>query len=166
MEPTRCYKDKVSILDLILTNQGSSFSDTTITPFTGSDHHMVSTRYYPRGIKVPTPHKYVDLRSYKRLSDPEIIRKCMNCLDIWDDVAQLSDIDAFVDCFAEIAQGLLNILCPVRKVRVRQSRLEWLDYDSVKHARKMKNEAHRKALMFQDDDSWRDYRRCRNFANN
>ncbi len=44
---------------------------------------MVSTRYYPRGIKIPTPHKYVDLRSYKRLSDPEIIRKCMNCLDIW-----------------------------------------------------------------------------------
>lgn len=78
IESTRCFKGKASILDLILTQQGPSFSKTVISPFTGSDHHMISTQYYPRGIKVPALHKYVELRLLKRMIDIEVVHKCIN----------------------------------------------------------------------------------------
>lgn len=165
MKPTRCIKEKTSILGLILTNQSCSMLNTMVLPFTGSDHHMVSTHYYPRGIKVPGPHKYAYLRSYKRLRDPEIIRQCLSCLSIWNDVTQISDIDELECCFSDIAKGLLDILCPMKRVRVRQYRPEWLDNEAVKNARRLKRKAHSRALKLQDDDSWREYRRCRNYAN-
>ena len=165
LEPTRLFMGQVGVLDLILTNQVSSFSDIGVTPFAGSDHHMVSCQYFPRGIKISKPHKYMDLRSYRKLKDPETIRKCLNCLEIWSDLASLTDIDSCVECFTEIIQRFLDMLCPVKRVRVANTRPAWLDYDEVKHARKMKKLAHNKALKLNDSVSWNAYRNARNFAN-
>ncbi len=113
-KPTRFFKDKVSMLDLIISNQASSFSNTKVSPFTGSDHHLVYSQYYPHGIKIPKPDKYMNLRSYRKLYDSETIEKCLNCLY---DVLQIPDVDSCVECFNSIITSLLDLLCPIKSVR-------------------------------------------------
>lgn len=49
---------------------------------------------------------------------------------------KLADIDSCVECFTEIVQSFIDMLCPVKKVRVsNDSRPVWLDIDEVKYAR-------------------------------
>ncbi len=124
---TRLFNGHRSLLDVVVTNDSSCFSNTRSSPFSGSDHHIISTQFAPRGVKVKMPDKYIRVRNYKRLDDMELLDKALTCSGIWDDVLKLNSIDECVDCFSEIIVGLLNLLCPSKWVRVSPKCPAWCE---------------------------------------
>ena len=56
--------------------------------------------------------------------------------DIWDDVlSRFDNISDCVECFNLIINGLLDLLVPLKKLRVRQKHCPWLFSPSLTRAR-------------------------------
>lgn len=59
-EPTRVTMSSSSQIDVLLTTDAECFELTAVFLFSGSDHHIVISHFYARGIFVdPQPHQFV-----------------------------------------------------------------------------------------------------------
>ena len=155
---TRIANGAASLLDLIVTNKEVCFRDTSLCPFSGSDHQIVATHLVLRGIKAKRPHKFVKCRNYRNL-DEETVARAMDVGDIWEDV--LEDLDDCVDCFSLVLVGYIDLICPSKWLRVRSP---WCQTPEYRNIRKQRNAAHRQAIKLNDTASWDRYRKIRNKA--
>jgi len=168
-EPTRITINTSSQIDAILTTDPQCF-DSTRGSIDGSDHHLIVTHFYPRGICLDPPaRKIISIRNFKKL-DTEKLDELFMCDDIWDDVmSSFDNISDCVECFNEIVLGLLDMLClvPLKKLRVRHQNCPWLSSASLTEARHLHDIAHRRALKSKShsDCSWSLYRFHRNKVN-
>ena len=112
------------------------FDFTRVYPFSGSDHHLIVSHFYARGKCVdPPPHKLVVVRNFQKL-DVMKLDEFLMCDDIWDDVlSRFDNISDCVECFNLIINGLLDLLVPLKKLRVRQKDFPWLFSPSLTRAR-------------------------------
>ena len=56
--PTRITANSSSQIDALMTTDGRCFDPTGVFPFSGSDHHLIVSHYYPRSVCVD-PHQFV-----------------------------------------------------------------------------------------------------------
>ena len=117
-EPTRITSVSSTLIDVIVTNMKDCFTDTAVHPFSISDHHLVSTQHVPRGLKSHNPEKYITWRQLDKMTD-EVFQKAMSIDHLWDDMLGIEEIDDCLDCFNTILSDLVNVICPVKKRRVR-----------------------------------------------
>ena len=69
LHPTREFGGVSSLLDVLITNNESCYKGTSVFPFSGSDHHIITTHYIARGVRVCAPHRYKRCRSYNGIND-------------------------------------------------------------------------------------------------
>ena len=164
--PTRVTMDSSSQIDVLLTTDDGCFNFTKVFPFSGSDHHLIVSRYYPRGLCVDPPsHQIVVVRNFQKL-DTVMLDKLLTCDDIWDDVlSKFDNVSECLECFNLIMNGLLDLLVPLKKLRVRQRDCPWLSSGSIAKARHLQDVAHRKAVESGSAADWSYYKSLRNKAN-
>ncbi len=97
--------------DVILTNKESCFVGTASHPFSGSDHNIVTAHLLARGLKPKFADRYIQTRSFKKISD-DMVRRSLNCLDIWGDFVEIEDVNSCVECLNHVINGLMDIVCP------------------------------------------------------
>ena len=67
-EPTRITINTSSQIDVILTTDAQCFDSTRVYPFSGSDHHLIVTHFYPRGICLDPPsHKIISVKNFQKV---------------------------------------------------------------------------------------------------
>ena len=104
---------------------------------------MIVTHFYPGGICLDPPsHKIISVGNFQKV-DTGMLDEIIMCDDIWDDVMSCFDnISDCVECFNEIVLGLLDILLPLKKLRVHHQSLPWLSSASLTQARCLCDIAH------------------------
>ena len=76
-----------------------------------------------------------------------------------------NNVSDCLESFNLIVNGLLDLLVPLKKLRVRQRDCPWLSDVSLTRARRLHDIAHRKALKSGSSSDWSSYRSLRNKAN-
>ena len=165
-EPTRVTMCSSSQIDVLMTTDVQCFESTKVFPFSGSDHHLIVSHFYSRGVCVdPPPHRFVVVRNFQKL-DITTLDELLACDDIWDSVlSSFDDISECLECFNLIMNGLLDLLVPLKKLRVRQWECPWLSNGSIAKARRLRDVAHRRALKSGSASDWSSYRILRNRVN-
>ena len=75
----------------------------------------------------------------------------LSCDDIWDDVfSSFDDVSDCLECFNQIMNGLLDLLVPLKKLRICRQECSWLSNASLSAARHLRDVAHRRALKSAD----------------
>ena len=125
--PTRVTMYSSSQIDVLMTTDVQCFEFTKVFPFSGSDHHLIVSHFYSRGVCVDPPsHRFVVVRNFQKL-DTAKLDELLACDDIWDAVlSTYDDISECLECFNLIMNGLLDLLVPLKKLRVRQRDCPWL----------------------------------------
>ena len=160
--PTRITSSSCSQLDILMTNVFEDFCDSEVIPCSCSDHHLIYSHYYARGIKLINTPNVVTFRSYRRL-DIDLLSRMLSDNSSWSDVFSITDVDDCVLCFTLVLQGLLDILVPLRRLRIREGgRNPWLTAPDIVSARHLHDKLHRKALRTGCSGDWSAYRRFRN----
>ena len=98
--PTRVTLCSSSQIDVLRTTDVQCFESTGVFPFSGSDHHLIISHFYSRGICVePLPHRFVVVRNFQKL-DTDKLNELLSCDDIWDEVfSTVDDIPDYLECF-------------------------------------------------------------------
>ena len=79
----------------------------------------------------------------------------LSCDDIWDDVfSSFDDLSDRLECFNLIMNGLLDLLVPLKKLRVRRQECPWLSNASLSAAHRLHDVAHRRALNSGSSSDW------------
>ena len=164
-EPTKVTINSSSQIDVLLTTDIQCFKYTGIFPFSGSDHHIIISHFYARGIRVdPQPHQFTVARNFQKLDTDKL--DVFLSYDIWDDVfSSFDDVSDCLECFNLIMNGLLDLLVPLKKLRVHRQECPWLSNASLSAARRLRDVAHCRALKSGSSSDWALYRKLRNKAN-
>ena len=158
--PTRVTATTSSHLDLILTNSPSHFQATAAIPCGNSDHHFILTHFCARGISQCSDHKIISLRQYHKL-DNELLDKIL-LDDSWSVVFYVDDINVCTEAFTIVLKYFLDVLVPLRRLRVKRTSAPWNHSREIISARRQRDWLHCQALKSGDPSVWSSYRRCRN----
>ena len=158
--PTRVMATSTSQFDLILTNCPSHFQNTAAVPFSGSDHHAVVSFFCARGISQSTDHKIVYSRRYHKL-DVELLDSIL-LDDSWSIVFDVDDVNVCAEAFTLVVQHFIDVLLPIKKLRVKHCNNPWSSDGAIAAARRKRDWLHRKALRSANPADWSAYRHCRN----
>ena len=163
--PTRVTSNSSTQIDVLLTTDANCFDSTKVFSFSGSDHHLIVSHFYSRGVCVePTSHRIVVVRNFHKL-DLDKLDGFLTCDDIWDDVlSKFDDPSDTLECFNLIMNGLLDLLVPRKTLRVRNKDCPWLSSASLVKICCLRDIAHRKALKSGSALDWSSYRTLRNKA--
>jgi len=95
--------------------------------FSGSDHHLIVDHFYARGICADSPpHRIISVRNFQKV-DKDKLDEIFMCDDIWDDVLScFNNVSDCLECFNLIVNGLLNLIVPLKNLRVQQRDCPWL----------------------------------------
>ena len=164
--PTRVTMCSSSQIDVLMTTDVQCFKSTKVFPFSGSDHHLIVSNFYSRGVCVDPPsHRLVIVRNFQKL-DTATLDELLACDDILDSVlSAFDDISDCLECFNVIMNGLLYLLVPLKKLRVYQWECPWLSNGSLARARRLRDVAHRQTLKSGSASDWLSYRTLCNRVN-
>ena len=161
--PTRVTESTSSHLDVFLTNSVFSFTDVTALPVGFSNHHIVVGTYLTRRSHQPSGHKFINVRSYRKL-DPNLLCTIYSD-DAWNDVFSFDNVSDTVECFTAVLQGVMDLLIPTHKIRIKQHLSPWAASPDILTARHARDKLHRQALCTGDPVIWQQYRCARNKVN-
>ena len=149
---TRVTANSSSQIDVLMTADGHCFDSTGVFLFSGSDHHLIVSHFYPRGICVDPPsHQFVVSRNFQRL-DIDKLNEILTCDDIWDDVfSKFDNPSDRLECFNLIMSHLLYLLIPPRTIRTRRQSCPWLSSCAVATVPPKRNVALARASRFARD---------------
>ena len=109
--------------------------------------------------------RIISVRNYQKL-DKDKLDEIFKCDDVWDDaLSRFDDLSDCPECFNLIINGLLDLLVPLKNLRVRQRDCPWLSNASLTNARRLHDIVHRKALKSGCLLDWSSYRSLRNKVN-
>jgi len=84
---------------------------------------------------------------------------------VWDSVFSFDNVSDVVQCFTAVLQGLLEILVPERKFRIKQNTSPWAIGANISAARHRRDRFHHQALATGDPAIWQQFRDMRNRVN-
>ena len=95
-----------SQIDVLMTTDVQCFESNKVFPFSGSDHLLMFSHFYSRGLFVdPPPHQFV-VRNFQKLNTT-ILDELITYDDIWDSVLSIFDyIPKWLEYFNLIMNGL------------------------------------------------------------
>ena len=142
--PTRVTATTSSHLDLLLTNIPIHFQNTAAIPFGGSDHHIVLTHFCARGISSSSECRVVYSRCYSKLDKALLERILVD--GSWDEIFQVDDVSVCAEAFTLVLQHILDVMVPLKKMRVKSSGNPWIHDVDITTARHQRDWLHRKVL--------------------
>ena len=131
------------------------FDSTGVYPFSGSDHYLIVSNFYAKGMRVDSlSHQFVFVRNFQKL-DTDKLNEFLMHDDIWDDVlSRFDNLSDCLECFNLIVNRLLDLLVPFTKLRVCQQDCPWLSSASLTKACRLCDIAHCKALRSGSASGW------------
>jgi len=66
---------------------------------------------------------------------------------VWNDVISFDNVDDSVECFTTVLQGLLDVLLPLRRIRIKQHINPWATTSRVLAARPHRDKLHSYTLF-------------------
>ena len=165
-EPTRFTMCSSSQIDVLMTTDVQCFESTKVFPFSGSNHHLIVSHFYSKGVCVyPPPHRFVVVRNFQKL-DITTLDEILACDDIWDSVlSTFDDISECLEFFNLIMNGLLDLLLPLKKLGVHLWECPWLSNGSFVKAHRLRDVAHHGTLKSGSASDWSSYRIFHNKVN-
>ena len=108
---------------------------------------------------------FITVRNFQKV-DTGKLEEIFMCDDIWDDfMSSFDNISDWVECFNEIVLGLLDIIVPLKTLRVCHQSCPWLSSASLTQARHLHDIGHCRALKSRSHSDWSLYRFHRNKVN-
>ena len=136
-----------------MTSTSCSFSNVAGFPSSFSDHHLVLGDYFGRRSHAPlVDHKVIYTQCYWKL-DAAVLED-MLVDDVWNDVLSFDNIDDSVECFTTVLQGLLDVLLPLRRIRIKQHTIPWVATSRVVAVRRHRDKLYRRALSSGTPKHW------------
>ena len=161
--PTRQTQNSKSIIDHIFT----TLSPDLITS-SGADSHITISDHLPVYIVKKKPREYHPKKQIKiqkkGLYNPDYFRNFL--LDdpgwqlYWCCTNTVNDMWRII---VEIITRCLNVLCPIRKIIIRQDQQDWFDGD-LRTAIKNKTKLYKNACMSRKDVDWNLYVESRKYV--
>ena len=130
-------------------------------PFSNSDHHLIGSNFFARGLRSDRSHKYVSCSKYPASIDD--LDDKLSTVD-WKSFARFDSVDESVECISHVILGIKDLLCPVRRFRVKKA-LPWSITPEARSLRHARDKAHRIAVSLNCPEAWTTYRRIRNTTN-
>ena len=159
-EPTRITETSSTMIDLILSNSANAL-DCQVHDIGLSDHCFVSIK---RGnLKIPRYPKFIECRSFKKFTQETFLER-LGDLD-WSNVLKAADADIAAQAFNDNVLGVLDILAPITKKRVRESSPQWVTEDLIKSIRK-RDYLKKVASRSKNEMDWQNFKQQRNFVIN
>ena len=125
-EPTRVTDISSTILDHILCNNSEKICQSGVITVGISDHYMtyVSRKVVKGQIN---GHKTVKIRSLRNYTRDKLVES-LNSVN-WSDVSNCSDVNQAWSTFESLFTGVLDIVAPVKEVRLKQRAEPWFTCD-------------------------------------
>ena len=150
-----------NLLDHIFTNDMASVLKSGTLSLSLSDHLPVFVSWKSRSIKSKVPgHKTITFRSSKNFS----IDNFLSDLDRvpWNTLEMFNDPNKALEQWYCLFNNVLDIHMPFKTRRVKiQHQAEWFSA-SISSAIKQRNNLHRRAIRYNTELHWREYRLARN----
>ena len=150
-----------TLLDHIFTNDMASVLKSGTLSLSLSDHLPVFVSWKSRSIKSKVPgHKTITFRSTKNIS----IDNFLSDLDRvpWNTLEMFNDPNEALEQWYCLFNNVLDIHMPFKTRRVKiQHQPEWFSA-SISSAIKQRNNLHRRAIRYNTELHWREYRLARN----
>ena len=103
------------------------------------------------------------MRSYRKL-DPALLQTIFTD-EVWNDVLSFDNVSDAAECFTVVLQELMELLIPVRRVRIKQHTSPGAADSEVIVACCKRDKAHCLALKTGDPLLWQEYSSALNKAN-
>ena len=156
---TRVTQNSSTCIDLILTSNPKKHLITKPLKINISDHYMAYTVIDCKFKQKLVNHKYVTFRSYNKFNEGKFLHEikeafkdidlpCENVCTAWDKWKY-----KFLDICDKHA--------PVRKMRVKQKNIPWIDGEIIAKIYQ-RDYIHKRALSNKNDDMWSKYKQLRN----
>ena len=131
----------------------SLFPNVAGFPSSFSDHPLVLGDYFGRRSHAPLcDHKVTYTQCYRKL-DAAVLED-MLVDDVWNDVLSFDNIDDSVECFTTVLQGLLDVLLPLHRIRIKQHTNPWVATSRALAARQHRVKLYRRALSSSIPEGW------------
>ena len=165
--PTRVTKDSANLLDLIVTDNDKTITDSgLLPPFSNIDHTPVTVTL---NIDITRPStKFKEIWDFNRLDADRLTHTLMN-VD-WEQVLD-GDIDSATDKFTSVLSAAATDTIPRRTIRIRRNDKPWATSELRRNIRKrdrLFRQAQRTSLRHIGHDGdrklWDKWRRQRNFV--
>ena len=125
---TPTYKNKV--LDVIVTNLHSLYDPAMVFPPIQPDSpahgapsdHCVAVVSAPINLSNRLPVTKSVIRSRRNVSAPNLAKLSSSLSQVpWEEMDTLDDVDLMRDYFSNVVESLVNLHCPVIKIKVREN---------------------------------------------
>ena len=160
-EVTRSWPGQLdSLIDHFWTNDVQKILEVKNTVRSVADHNVITATIRMKG----SESKRLDSsrRSFKNF-DPTVFRQILG-EENWNEIYEITDVDLANDFLESRVVAALDTLCPYRTIQHRRETKPWLTTETkdLMIARDQKREL---ARTNNDQESWKDYRACRNKVN-
>ena len=144
-------------LDHVYTNKIEKLSSVQ-TYLTGtSDHKLLKFVRFTKAIKhLP---RYIQKRSFKDFDDETFVTNISNCG--LEEILQYNDVEAAADILTRKINNVLDKMAPIKKFQTRKNYVPWLKKET-KMLKDERDSLHKKAVISDDPNDWRQFRAIRN----
>ena len=157
---TRVTSSSSSLIDHILSNCCEKICQSGTISIGLSDHFLTyMTRKVVKG--QISKHNFVKLRSMKHYSKDDFNSKLSN--KNWESVLSCLDVEMAWDSFKDIFHSVLDIVAPLKEVRLKQRTEPWMNSDILQNIRH-RDETLNKFRKSKDPDLYKEYCKLRNMV--
>ena len=157
---TRVTSSSSSLIDQILSNCCEKICQSGTISIGLSDHFLTyMTRKVVKG--QISKHNFVKLRSMKHYSKDDFNSKLSN--KNWESVLSCLDVEMAWDSFKDIFHSVLDIVAPLKEVRLKQRTEPWMNSDILQNIRH-RDETLNKFRKSEDPDLYKEYCKLRNMV--
>ena len=157
--PTRVTSSSATIIDLILVTDQERIVNSGVAKSSISDHDII---FLTRKIKKPVIgcHNSIRLRSLKHYNKDALINSLINNHNL-SKVFDCQDVDEALDVFNSAFLLSLDMVAPIKKVRIKQRTEKWIN-DDILEAIKLRNASFLDFKHKKDQNSFSEYKKQRN----
>ena len=145
-----------SLIDLIFSNS-NCISRSGVANYSLSDHELV---FITKKKIRPNPVKTSFWGRTYKFYNKQILQNALTTFN-WNNFYTLSSPDEAWDVYLDVLLSNLNPMCPIREIKIKKIKEEWLSYELLEHI-KFKDELLTKAKRTNKPEDWEQARRIRN----
>ena len=159
--PTRITRETKTLIDVIMTNDGSSVQQTKVIPLSLSDHDCVTCVRKINHRK--TPFRTITCRDYSKYNHTELARDVEN--HDWNPVYTAKNVNTAWDYLKQVLTSIVDRHAPLITKRIKGRQCPWMSHE-IKTIMDTRDKILRKARKTNKECDWSNYKRLKNKCNN
>jgi len=159
-EATRVSEASATLIDVILTNNKESFSNSGVIHLGISDHSLI---YAIKKFTLPKRNQiFKEVRNYKRFNESDFIEDLSKMP--WHEIQKYTNPNECWSMWKSLFEQTLDKHAPLIHKRIRDSSVPWITPE-IKKLMKTRDYHKKKAVKTRSNVHWTNFRRLRNKVN-